>query len=74
VVAVIAVVLLIAVAVAKTQNDDEKCHHSGFCIIENNAIAYGVDRYAYQKGLFVIRPSGDTVEIVNDQKFKPITW
>ncbi|MBD2175900.1 DUF3782 domain-containing protein [Pseudanabaena sp. FACHB-1998] len=34
----------------------------------------GVDRYAYQKGLFVIRPSGDTVEIVNDQKFKPITW
>ncbi len=34
----------------------------------------GVDRYAYQKGLFVIRPSGDTVEIVNDQKFKPKTW
>lgn len=34
----------------------------------------GVDRYAYQKGLFVIRPSGDTVEIVNDLKFKPITW
>lgn len=34
----------------------------------------GVDRYAYQKGLFVIRPSGDTVEIINDQKFKPKTW
>ena len=34
----------------------------------------GVDRYAYQKGLFVIRPSGDTVEIVNDQKFKAKTW
>lgn len=34
----------------------------------------GVDRNAYQKGLFVIRPSGDTVEIVNDQKFKPKTW
>jgi hypothetical protein len=34
----------------------------------------GVDRYAYQKGLFVIRPSGDNVEIVNDQKFKPKTW
>ncbi len=34
----------------------------------------GVDRYAYQKGLFVIRPSGDTVEIVNDEKFKAVTW
>jgi len=34
----------------------------------------GVDRYAYQKGLLVIRPSGDTVEIINDQKFKPKTW
>lgn len=34
----------------------------------------GVDRYAYQKGLFVIRPSGDTVEIVNDRKFKAMTW
>ncbi len=34
----------------------------------------GVDRYAYQKGLFVIRPSGDTVEIVNDKKFKAMTW
>jgi hypothetical protein len=34
----------------------------------------GVDRYAYQKGLFVIRPSGDTVEIVNDQKFTAKTW
>ena len=33
----------------------------------------GVDRYAYQKGLFVIRPSGDTVEIVNDQKFEAMT-
>lgn len=34
----------------------------------------GVDRYAYQKGLFVIRPSGDTVEIINDKKFKAMTW
>jgi hypothetical protein len=34
----------------------------------------GVDRYAYQRGLFVIRPSGDTVEIVNDKKFKAMTW
>jgi len=34
----------------------------------------GVDRYAYQQGLFVIRPSGDTVEIANDEKFKAMTW
>jgi hypothetical protein len=34
----------------------------------------GVDRYAYKKGLFVIRPSGDTVEIVNDAQFQPIVW
>lgn len=34
----------------------------------------GVDRYAYQRGLFVIRPSGDTVKIMNDEKFKAKTW
>jgi len=34
----------------------------------------GVDRYVYQKGLFVICPSGDTVKIVNDEKFKAMTW
>ncbi|MDJ0729910.1 MAG: YraN family protein [Crocosphaera sp.] len=31
----------------------------------------GIDRYAYQKGLFVIKPSGDTVEIINSEQFKP---
>ena len=30
--------------------------------------------YAYRKGLFVIWSSGDTVEIDNDEKFKPIAW
>jgi hypothetical protein len=34
----------------------------------------GVDRYAYQKGLFVIKPSGDTVAIINDADFQPNTW
>ena len=33
-----------------------------------------VGRYAYQKGLYVIKPSGETVEIVNDEKFKAIAW
>ena len=34
----------------------------------------GVDRYAYKKGLFVIKPSGDTVTIINDANFQPMTW
>ncbi len=31
-------------------------------------------RYAYQRGLFVIGQSGDTVQILNDQKFRPKAW
>ena len=34
----------------------------------------GIDRYAYKKGLFVIKPSGDTVEIVNDAQFQGRKW
>ena len=34
----------------------------------------GIDRYAYRKGLFVIKPSGDTVDIINKDGFKPVTW
>jgi len=34
----------------------------------------GVDRYAYKKGLFVIKPSGDTVAIINKDGFKPEIW
>ena len=34
----------------------------------------GIDRYAYKKGLFVIKPSGDTVTIANDAQFQPMTW
>ena len=33
-----------------------------------------VCRYTYQKGLYVIKPSGETVNIVNDEKFKAIAW
>ncbi|KJR42841.1 hypothetical protein MCHI_001259 [Candidatus Magnetoovum chiemensis] len=35
-------------------------------------IEEGVDRYAYQCGLFVISQSGDTVKILNDSKFRPL--
>jgi hypothetical protein len=34
----------------------------------------GIDRYAYRKGLFVIKPSGDNVAIINDEGFKPSSW
>ena len=34
----------------------------------------GVDVYAYRKGLFVIRTSGESVEIANDEKFQPLAW
>ncbi|MDX2195747.1 MAG: hypothetical protein NW207_04960 [Cytophagales bacterium] len=35
-------------------------------------IGEGVDKYAESKGLFVLKPSGDTVKIMNNKKtFKP---
>jgi hypothetical protein len=34
----------------------------------------GIDRYAYRKGLFVIKPSGDTVAIINKDGFRPEIW
>ncbi|MBC8458291.1 MAG: DUF3782 domain-containing protein [Deltaproteobacteria bacterium] len=32
------------------------------------------DKYAYRKGLFVIGQTGETVKILNDEKFKPKVW
>lgn len=32
------------------------------------------DRYAYQKGLYVLGESDDNVIIKNDSKFKPVVW
>jgi hypothetical protein len=32
------------------------------------------NKYAYKKGLFVLRQKGNIVEIVNDFKFKPKEW
>ncbi len=34
----------------------------------------GVDRYAYQQGLFVIKQTGDTVTIANNAAFRPTAW
>jgi hypothetical protein len=34
----------------------------------------GVDRFAYQRGLFVIKQTGDTVMIANNPTFQPTAW
>ncbi|MBR8829482.1 MAG: DUF3782 domain-containing protein [Gomphosphaeria aponina SAG 52.96 = DSM 107014] len=34
----------------------------------------GADKYAYRQGLFVIAQSGETVTILNDDKFQPKVW
>jgi hypothetical protein len=34
----------------------------------------GVDRYAYQRGLWVIKQTGDTVTLANDLDFQPRSW
>ena len=45
-----------------------------YAAIAGIEIDQGVDRRAYKKGLFVIKPSGDTVTIVNDDRFSPKIW
>jgi hypothetical protein len=35
-------------------------------------IDQGIDAYAYRRGLFVIKQSGETVKIVNDAQFQPV--
>jgi len=34
----------------------------------------GADRFAYRQGFFVIGQTGETVKILNDEKFEPKTW
>ncbi len=37
-------------------------------------IPEGVDRYAYQKGMFVLAQKGEFMKIVNDDKFQARVW
>ncbi|TAF72606.1 MAG: DUF3782 domain-containing protein, partial [Bacteroidetes bacterium] len=38
-------------------------------------VGSGVDKYAESNGLFVIKPSGETIKIANNKKtFKPREW
>ena len=52
-------------------------HYTGYQIygaVAGIEIDEGVDRYAYQQGLFVIKQTGDTVAIANDTAFQPAAW
>jgi hypothetical protein len=52
-------------------------HYAGYAIygaVAGIEIDEGVDRFAYQRGLFVIRQTGDTVAIANDAIFQPAAW
>jgi PII-like signaling protein len=45
-----------------------------FGAVAGMIVEQGADRYAYKKGLYVLRQKGNLVEIVNDDKFKPVEW
>jgi hypothetical protein len=52
-------------------------HYGGYQIygaVAGIEIDEGVDRYAYQQGLFVIKQTGETVAIANDTTFQPVAW
>ena len=34
----------------------------------------GADKFAYRNGLFVLRQSGEIIEIANDESFRPKEW
>jgi hypothetical protein len=49
-------------------------HYEIYGAVAGIEIDEGGDRYAYKQGLFVIKQSGETVEIDNDENFKPMLW
>jgi hypothetical protein len=52
-------------------------HYSSYRVfgaVAGIEINEGIDRYAEKNGLFVIRPSGDSVTIVNEPDFVPSAW
>jgi len=52
-------------------------HYSSYRVfgaVAGIEINEGIDRYAEKNGLFVIRPSGDSVTIVNAPDFVPSAW
>jgi hypothetical protein len=52
-------------------------HYSAYRVfgaVAGIEINEGIDRYAEKNGLFVIRPWGDSVTIVNAPDFVPSAW
>jgi hypothetical protein len=52
----------------------EYANKKAFGAVAGMVISENVAKYAYRKGFFVIGQAGDSVRILNDQKFQPITW
>ncbi|CAN2049966.1 hypothetical protein GMMP1_860013 [Candidatus Magnetomoraceae bacterium gMMP-1] len=51
-----------------------KANRKAIGAVAGIVIDEGVERFAYRKALFVIVQSGETVQILNDNKFKPKIW
>ena len=49
---------------------DTQAHGAVAAMVIPNDVA----SYAYRKGFFVIGQKGETVEILNDAKFRPVAW
>lgn len=56
------------------QSFPEWSSHQVYGAVAAIEVVEKIDRYAYRRGLFVIRQCGDSVEIANDQAFRPRTW
>jgi len=52
----------------------EYADHEVHGAVAGMRIEDGADRYAYRQGLFVLAQTGDTVKILNDERFNPKAW
>jgi hypothetical protein len=52
----------------------ERVNHQIYGAVAAIEFVKDIDRYAYRKGLFVIRQCGDSVELANDDSFQPRAW
>lgn len=50
------------------------CDYQIYGAVAGIEVDEGVDRYAYQRGLFVIKQTGDMVLIANDSTYQPTAW
>jgi len=52
----------------------EYADHQVHGAVAGMRIEDGADRYAYRQGLFVLAQTGDTIRILNDERFQPKAW